>query len=61
MKKNLCWTADGQQIVFAREYGIEYCICSIHPDGSGRTVTVTGDADAVQPFAFVTATLNVPD
>src|SRR6266705_1273163 len=35
MKKNLCWTADGQQIVFSREYGIEYCICSIHPDGTG--------------------------
>ena len=26
MKKNLCWTADSKQIVFSREYGIEYLI-----------------------------------
>jgi len=35
MKKNLCWTPGGEKIVFAREVGIEYCIYSINPDGTG--------------------------
>ena len=35
MKKNLCWSPDGKQIGFSREYGIEYSICAVNPDGSG--------------------------
>lgn len=35
MKKNLCWSPDGSEIIFAREVGIEYCIWAVKPDGSG--------------------------